>query len=80
MVARPTGTCWRLLDGVTVEPLGRDLARVAGEALARVPEGSVTDAVVVASAAQRGDIVYTADMDDLTRLAEYFPSVRILSV
>jgi hypothetical protein len=74
------GPVAKMLGGVTVEPLSFDLARIAGEALAKVPGASVTDAVVMASAAQRGDIVYTADMDDLTRLAAYFPGVRVLGV
>jgi predicted nucleic acid-binding protein len=74
------GPISRLLDGVTVEPLSFELARIAGEALVKVPGASVTDAVVMASAAQRGDIVYTADMDDLSRLALHFPGVRLLGV
>lgn len=74
------GPVSRLLDGVTVEPLTYDLARIAGEALVRTPGASVTDAVVMASAAQRGDVVYTADIDDLSRLAMCFPEVRVLAV
>ena len=62
------GLAGRLLDGVTVEPLRAELARTAGEALAHVPGASTTDAVVMASAAQRGDIVYTSDLNDLVRL------------
>jgi len=34
----------------------------------------------MASAAQRGDIVYTSDFDDLTRLTGRFPAVRVLGV
>jgi predicted nucleic acid-binding protein len=74
------GPVSRLLDGVTVEPLAYDLARIAGEALVRTPGASVTDAVVMASAAQRGDVVYSADIDDLSRLAMCFPEVRVLAV
>ena len=37
------------------------------------------DAIVMASAARRGDIVYTMDMADLSRLQAFFPSVRVLS-
>jgi predicted nucleic acid-binding protein len=70
------GPASRLLDSVTVEPLSYELARIAGQALAKVPGASVTDAVVMASAAQRGDIVYTADIDDLSRLAACFPGTR----
>jgi predicted nucleic acid-binding protein len=74
------GPTSRLLDSVAVEALSHDLARIAGEALAKVSGASVTDAVVMASAAQRGDIVYTADIDDLSRLATCFPGVRVLGV
>jgi hypothetical protein len=34
---------------------------------------------VMASAARRGDVVYTSDIDDLQRLSAYFPSVRVLA-
>lgn len=74
------GPIARTLDAVMVEPLSHDLARIAGEAMANVPSASVADAVVMASAAQRGDVVYTADLDDLTRLATYFPGVRVLGI
>ena len=36
------------------------------------------DAVVMASAASRGDRVLTSDFDDLERLRSYFPGVRLL--
>ena len=69
-----------LLDGLSVEPLGPALARLAGEALAAVPTATAIDAIVVASAAQRGGVVYTSDVPDLARLTRYFRAVRILSV
>ena len=31
----------------------------------------------MASATQRGDAVYTSDVDDLERLRAFFPAVRI---
>jgi hypothetical protein len=34
----------------------------------------------MASAARRGDVVYTSDFDDLDRLRSHFPAVRILAV
>ncbi len=75
------GPAARLLDAIDVEPLTRDLARVAGEALARHSGGaSPTDAVVMASAAQRGDVVYTSDVEDLEPLRDTFRSVRVLGV
>jgi hypothetical protein len=41
---------------------------------------SVVDAAVMASAALRGDVVFTSDLDDLTLLQARFPSVRIVGV
>jgi hypothetical protein len=64
---------------VTIEPMHESLAITAGEALASVADVSLADAIVMASAAQRGDIVYTTDLHDLQRLQLVFPSVRVLS-
>lgn len=36
--------------------------------------------IVMASAAQRGDVVFTSNLDDLARLQRHFPSVRLLRV
>ena len=69
-----------VLRGVRVEATTSLLARVAGEALAAVPGATVVDAVVMASAAERGDIVYTADVIDLQRLQTFFPAVTLLAV
>ncbi len=63
-----------------VEHLTPTLARLAGEAIAAVPGATAVDAIVMASAAQRGDLVYTSDFDDLTALQSIFPSVRVLGV
>jgi len=38
------------------------------------------DAVVMASAALRGDVVYTTDVSDLEALRAHFSSVRVLGV
>jgi predicted nucleic acid-binding protein len=65
---------------MTVEPLDFELARAAGQALANTPGASVADAIVMASAAKRGDIVYTSDLDDLSRLQQFFRGVRVLTV
>jgi hypothetical protein len=70
----------RILGGVRIEPLHLALARSAGEALASVRSASPIDAVVMASAALRGDIVYTSDVEDLERLQRHFPAVRVLAV
>lgn len=72
------GPIARLLDGVTVEPLSRALAQSAGEALAQTRGRNAIDAIVMASAAMRGDVVYTSDIGDLTRFADVFPAVRVL--
>jgi hypothetical protein len=32
----------------------------------------------MASAAQRGDAVFTSDIEDLDRLRRYFPGVRLI--
>jgi predicted nucleic acid-binding protein len=69
-----------ILALVNVEPLSPGLARVAGEALAAVRGATAIDAVVMASAASRGDVVLTSDLHDLERLRSYFPSVRVLEV
>jgi hypothetical protein len=65
---------------VDVEPLTTALAKVAGEALAAVDGAPLVDAVVMASAASRGDIVYTSDVEDLEKLKRVFPGVRVLGV
>jgi predicted nucleic acid-binding protein len=76
----------RILDAIGIEPLSLEVARAAGEALAKVKPTSrekslAIDAIVVAFAAARGGIVYTTDVEDLERIqAAHFPSVRILGV
>ena len=65
---------------VDVEPVDEALAKAAGEALVVIPTATAVDAVVMASAARRGDVVYTSDFDDLTRLQRYFRAVRVLAV
>jgi predicted nucleic acid-binding protein len=70
----------RILAAVRVEPLSESVAKLAGEALARVRGATAIDAIVVASAAGRGDVVYTSDIDDLSRLSGHFRAVRILGI
>jgi predicted nucleic acid-binding protein len=67
-----------ILRGVRIEPLDSELAKLAGDALAAVAKATTVDAIVMASAARRGDIVYTTDVADLSRLQAFFPSVRVL--
>jgi predicted nucleic acid-binding protein len=68
-----------LLASMVVEPLTDRLARLAGECLARVAGSTTVDAIVMASAAERGDAVYTADPGDLQRLRAFFPGVRVFA-
>lgn len=69
-----------ILESVDVEPLTEALAKVAGEALAAVKGATLVDAIVMASAASRGDIVYSSDIADLERLRGHFPTVRVLGI
>ncbi len=69
-----------ILASVRVEPLTETVARLAGEALSQVKGSTAIDAIVMASAALRGDVVYTSDVDDLDRLRAHFPGARVLGV
>ncbi len=69
-----------ILESVDVEPLSEELATLAGEALASVKGATLVDAVVMASAATRGDVVFSSDVKDLERLRAHFPGVRVLGV
>jgi predicted nucleic acid-binding protein len=66
----------RLLKFSRIEPLDQDLAREAGSLLASVSAGAV-DAVVVASAARRADIILTSDPGDLSALATHVAGVQV---
>jgi predicted nucleic acid-binding protein len=71
----------RYLKGFDVESMTERLAKTAGEAMAAVPGSTVVDAIVMASAAQRDDVVYTSDVDDFARLRDqHFRGVRVLAV
>jgi predicted nucleic acid-binding protein len=63
-----------------IEPLTDELARRAGELLARTGTSNTVDATVAVSAAQRGDIVVTSDPDDMQLFADDLPAVRVLSL
>jgi predicted nucleic acid-binding protein len=70
-----------ILEAVDVEPVSEHLGKLVGEALATLPGATVVDAIVMASAAQRGDVVYTSDFVDLDRLHTHFRAVhRVLRV
>ena len=70
-----------LLRSLRVEPLVERIARIAGAALGRTRGARAIDAIVMASAALRGDTVYTSDPGDLSALKDANPgfgSVQIL--
>lgn len=69
-----------ILECVDIEPLSESLAKLAGESLAIVRGATLTDAIVMASAASRGDVVYSSDVADFEKLRQYFPGVRVLGV
>lgn len=69
-----------LAASARIEPLSDALARSAGEALAKVPSATVIEAFVMASAASRGDVVYTGDVTDFEALRGHFPGVRVFGV
>jgi predicted nucleic acid-binding protein len=69
-----------ILRSVRCEPLDERTAKLAGEAVASVAGATPIDAIVMASAALRGDIVCTSDMPDLERLRAFFPTVRLIAV
>ncbi|MBI5480280.1 MAG: PIN domain-containing protein [Deltaproteobacteria bacterium] len=66
-----------LLEAASLEALTPALAERAGELLARTGGDNAIDATVIASAAQRGDIVVTGDGGDLRALARGVPNVEV---
>ena len=69
----------KLLEAVIVEHTDDVLVRLTGEALAATPRATCIDALVMATAARHGAVVFTTDVDDLTLLQRFFPSVRVLA-
>ena len=69
-----------VLEGGVVEPLTSELAEAAGLLLATTGGKNSVDAVVVASAAKRGDIVATGDLADLRELAHGLKNVAITPI
>lgn len=76
----PSARALRIRASVTLEEMDERLGRAVGEVLRDVRDATIVDAIVMASAARRGDVVYTSDFGDLERLRSHFPSVRVLSV
>jgi predicted nucleic acid-binding protein len=70
----------RLLEIGEVEPLTPRLAEAAGALLAATRRANAIDATVVASAAQRGDQVFTKDQGDLEVLAAQVDGVDVVRV
>jgi hypothetical protein len=66
----------RILRTLVQEPPDGYVARLAGAAIGEVP-ASVVDALVMAAASIRSDLVYTSDLDDLERLLKVFPDVQL---
>jgi predicted nucleic acid-binding protein len=66
-----------LLECGSLEPLSPDLAQRAGELLAETKRANAIDATVVASAAQRGDVIVTGDAADLRALARSMGNVTL---
>jgi predicted nucleic acid-binding protein len=94
-VATPTITEWwrgrtdvrdRIIEAVVVVPFPAVAAKAAGDALGHVQGENARaqlaiDAMVMAFAATvGGGLVYTSDVDDLSRLTRHFPDVRVLGV
>lgn len=74
------GNVARALKCCHVEPTTLDLARAAGELCAAAGTNDAVDAIVVASAARRGDTVWTSDPGDLEHLAAHVDDVTIVPV
>jgi hypothetical protein len=70
----------KILAALIVQHTDDALVKVTGEALAVVPKATTIDAVVMATAARRGGVVFTSDPGDLLLLQKAFPSVRVLAV
>ena len=71
----------QILRSVRIEPVSDFIARVAGVALTLVPRAQAIDAIVMASAAQRGhEVVYTSDPDDLVALRDGVPLFAALRI
>jgi hypothetical protein len=60
------------------EDVDEELAKAAGALCAASKTDDAIDAIVVASAARRGDRVLTADPGDIARLADHVAGVRVV--
>lgn len=69
-----------LLELGVLEALTPELAKRAGELLARTGRSNAVGALVVASASQRGDVIATADPSALRELAKLVNGVDVVAV
>jgi predicted nucleic acid-binding protein len=69
-----------ILRSVRVEPLFEYVARLAGAALGLTRGAGAIDAIVMASAALRGDTVYTSDPHDLAALQKNSPAFASVQI
>jgi predicted nucleic acid-binding protein len=69
-----------LLEVGVLEPLSPALAERAGMLLVLTGGANAIDATVIASAAQRGDIVVTSDEGDLRELARHAKNVTVEAI
>jgi predicted nucleic acid-binding protein len=69
-----------MLEMGLLEALTPQLALQAGKLLAQTKGSNAVDATVVASAAQRGDIIATQDPHDLRELAAHVRGVGVEAV
>jgi hypothetical protein len=70
----------KILAAVVVVHTNEVLVKLTGEALAAVPRATCIDAMAMATAAMYGGVIFTSDVEDLTRLQRAFPAVRVLGV
>jgi predicted nucleic acid-binding protein len=70
----------RVLSSCIIADVDESQALRAGEAIARVPGAGTVDALVMASAATRGDTVLTGDFQDLSRLRAAFAPVNVVPI
>jgi predicted nucleic acid-binding protein len=70
----------QILNSCLIADADKEQALRAGEAIARVAGAGTVDALVMASAATRGDTVLTSDFQDLSRLRTVFSSVNVVRI
>lgn len=70
----------RALGHCEIEATDAALARAAGVLCARAERADAVDAIVIASAARRGDAVITSDPDDMRALAAHVDGVTVIAI